>query len=179
MSPRPVAALGLIGLFLLAGFAAGCDEDEPEGPPPALMDDARAMQQIVADDLVVLSLEEVEAAVDDELPVRAASLLERGAIPGARRHREALEAFEPSTPEGRQLKERGEEALRQRSEALEAYREVLARGLVEDDLALLDAVRAQRAAEDEVLAFMNALDSVLGVAEEGAPEEPVHDRARH
>ena len=171
MSPRPVVALGLL---LLGGLANGCEEDEPEGPPPALRDDARAMQAIVADDLVVLSLEEVEAAVDDDLPVRAASLLERGAIPGARRHREALEAFEPSTPEGRRLKERGAEALKQRSEALEAYREVLARGLVEDDLALLNAIRAQRAAEEEVLAFMAALDVVLGVAEEAA-EEPVQE----
>lgn len=167
---RAALALALLALF------AGCDEDEPEGPPPDVVTDAAAIQRVLADDLAMLSLDEVENAVDDDLPARAAELLERGAIPNVRRQREAIAELAPGTDEGRALQTEALELVDARIEALESYREVLARGLVQDDLAMLDAIRAQRRAEEAITGYFDRLEAIHPLPE--APEDEEGEPAR-
>ncbi|MBO6938009.1 MAG: hypothetical protein JJ863_23770 [Deltaproteobacteria bacterium] len=141
-------------------LAAGCEEDEPEAPAADIVSDAADIQRVLADDLAMLSLEEVETAVDDDLPARAAELLEQGAIPNVRRQRTAIEELTPGTDDGRALQTEALQLLDARIAALESYREVLARGLVADDLALLDAIRAQRLAEEGITGLFARLEEI-------------------
>lgn len=149
----------LVGCVLVLAAACG-DGAAPEGPPPGLRDDARTILEVASDDPTVGALEEVDDAVLENLPTRAAELLERGAIPAARRQAERLDRLEVSTPEGRRLHRRLLEAYRDRTEALEAYRESLRRGEVED-LRLVEAMGAQREAETEIAALMAELEGLL------------------
>jgi hypothetical protein len=130
----------------LAAALIGCGDDAAPGPPPELRDDARLLAEVLADDDTPQALVEVDDAILDRLPVRAAELLESGAIPAARRVAERVEAAEVRTVEGRQVRSRVLSASRARVEALEAYRDALRRGDVED-LRLAATLRAQREAE--------------------------------
>jgi hypothetical protein len=150
---------GALALTSLLALLA-CGDDEPEAPVADLVGDAAAIQRVMADDLAMISLEEVEEAVDEDLPARAAELLEQGGIPNVRRQREAVAALEPGTPEGQALQTEALELLDARIDALESYREVLARGLVADDLALLDAIQAQRRAEEAITGFFGRLEAI-------------------
>lgn len=160
--------------FALALLFSGCEEDEPEAPAPDIVTDASEIQRVLADDLAMLSLEEVETAVDDDLPARAAELLEQGAIPNVRRQREAVTALSPGTDQGRELQTEALGLVDARIEALQSYREVLARGLVQDDLAMLDAIRAQRRAEEAMTGFFDRLEEIHPLPEaEEADDVPV------
>lgn len=166
-------AFALMGLLAVAG----CGDDEPEAPAPDVVDDAAAIQRVMADDLSMLSLEEVEQAVDEDLPARAAELLEQGGIPNVRRQREAVAELEPGTDEGTALQTEALELLDARIEALESYREVLSRGLVQDDLAMLDAIQAQRRAEEAITGFFGRLETIHPLPEV-ADEDEEEERAR-
>lgn len=162
---------------LLLVCALACGDDEPEAPATDLVSDATALQRVMADDLAMLSLEEVEEAVDEDLPARAAELLEQGAIPNVRRQRRAVAELELGTAEGEALQTEALELIDARIAALESYREVLARGLVQDDLAMLDAIRAQRRAEEAITGFFGRLEAVHPLPEiEG--EDGEEERAR-
>ena len=159
-------------------LVAGCEEDEPEAQPPDIVTDAADIQRVLADDLAMLSLEEVETAVDDDLPARAAELLEQGAIPNARRQRTAVEELTPGTDQGRELQTEALGLLDARIEALESYRTVLARGLVQDDLAMLDAIRAQRLAEEAITGFFARLEEIHPLPEAGEADDVPVRRVR-
>ncbi|MAQ17400.1 MAG: hypothetical protein CMN30_21710 [Sandaracinus sp.] len=162
---------------LLAGLLvlAACGDDADEGPSRRLVVDVADLQRAMGDDLAVLALEEVEDAVADDLPARAAQLLERGAIPATERQRATIAALEMSTDEGVALRDRAVALVADRKAALEAYREVLARGLMTDDLAMLDAITAQREAEEALTAFFAELELIrpLPEIEDDAPQREV------
>lgn len=159
---RAAAALSLLVLV-------GCGDDE--GPSRDLRADARALSEIVVDDPAAGALEEVDDAMLDDLPARAAQLLEEGAIPASRRQAERVRALEVRTTEGRRLRRRLLEAYRARTTALEQYREALERGHVED-LKLTDSLHAQRDAHDQLLEIDAELGRILG------REEPEEERRR-
>ena len=148
-------ALGLA--LAVAGW--GCGDDD-EGPSPDLKADARALSLAMVEDPAAGALEEVDEAMLDDLPARAAELMERGAIPASRQQTARIEALEMSSVEGRQLRRRLIEAYRARTRALEQSQRVLARGDVED-IALTDSLRAQREAHDMVLAVDDELAIIL------------------
>jgi len=159
----------LVGPLLAGALLLGCGDDaEPEAPDAELVLDVRDLQVAVTDERALGSLEEVDEAVADDLPVRAAELLEAGAIPAAERHVGQLRDLPMRTASGRGLRAQAVEVLQARADALEQYRAALERGLVED-VTLLEALGAQRRAEEEVDAFLGELEAIrpLDPEEEG------------
>lgn len=160
----------MIGRALLAAAVLLCAcGDDDEGPSRELEADARLLSEAMVEDPAAGALEEVDEAMLDDLPARAAELLESGAIPASRQQAERVEALEMSTAEGRRLRRRLLDAYRARTAALEQYREALARGHVED-LRLTDSMRAQREAHERLLDIDEALAGILG------REEPERER---
>lgn len=147
----------VVALAILVA-AAGCDR-ETEGPSEDLQADARRLANRMGEDLELESLEEVEALVDEDLPVRAAQLLEGGTLPAARRHVRHVSEETMSSATGRQLREEAVGVLQARVDALVTYQEALERGLMED-LVLLDSLRQQREAEVAVTAFIERLEEM-------------------
>ncbi len=121
-----------------------------------MSDDVARIAAELSDHLELDAMEEVEEAVAEDLPVRAAQLLRAGALPAARRHARTMEAVRVTTPRGEALREEAVAALDARATALEHYGAALERGLIED-LQLLDAIAEQRAAEAAVGALMDRL----------------------
>ncbi|MCA9617274.1 MAG: hypothetical protein H6721_22095 [Sandaracinus sp.] len=149
-------------LFAIAGLGmclGACGSSEPSGPPPELRDDARALEELLADDLVLLAVAEADEAVADDLPVRGAERLRAGAIPAARRQVEQARAVSAATAEGVALRDEVVAALDARRAALERYADVLERGLVED-LELAVALRAQREAEGGIDTLLGRLQAI-------------------
>ncbi len=107
--------------------------------------------------------------IDDRRPVRAAEIMRGSALPAVRRQLERVGALGLRTAEGRALQERAARAYRKRMEAIERYAAALERGEVEDT-ALLQAVRAHREAEEEVLAVIDAAPLL------GRPPRPSTER---
>lgn len=151
MVPRARAATALALLALACGR-------EPSGPPPALGDDARALELLLADDLVLLAVGEADDAVAEDLPVRAAERLRSGAIPAARRQVERARTLTLVTAEGRELRAEVVAALEGRQAALEGYADALERGLLED-LELARSLRTQREAEATIDALLARLQA--------------------
>lgn len=148
-------------MIVVVGSALACGPKSEEGPSNDLRAEVRALETILADDLVLLAVRDADDAVAEDLPVRAAGLLRDGAIPAARRQAEQVRAADVTTPEGLALRDEAARALDARTAALEQYADVLARGLLED-LELAMALRAQREAEgtiDTLLARLEALRS--------------------
>lgn len=139
-------------------FALACGS-APEGPSDALRDDARAIAALLADDLVLLAVQEADDAVADDLPVRGAERLRSGALPAARRQVERARELTTRSPEGATLKDEAVRALEARQRALEGYADVLERGLLED-LALATSLREQREAEAAVDALLARLEEL-------------------
>lgn len=162
---RPVSAL------LLCTLLACGDDDGPEPPAADLIDDVVALQRVIGDDIATGPLEEVDEMVSEDRPVAAADLLRTGAIPAARRHLDRVKAVEPGTAEGRRLHQALVEAYEARMSSLEQYATVLDRGMVED-LALVEALGAQRAATEAVIAVDDQLAEIspLPEARERTPE---------
>lgn len=143
---------------------SACSGDSSEEAPPAsLQSEVRELHREVTNDLVLIALDEVEDAMSEDLPVRAAELLESGAIPASRRQAERVADLRLTQPRALELRDRAVERLRARTEALNDYRDALERGLVED-VTLLDALQKQREAEE-------AIDELLGELEAIAPVE--------
>jgi len=168
---RAALALAAVLGLGLGAFACGDDEGEEEGPAPDVIADVRSLQDVVTADPALGPIEDAEAMVDDERQALAAELLEQGGIPAARRQVEAVEALEMTTPEGRRLRRRLKRAYAGRVEALEHYREVLARGFMED-LEYVEAMGAVREALEAVEEVDDALGEIreLPEAEERRPE---------
>ncbi len=143
---------------ILVALAIGCSGGPPE-PPASLATDVRTLQRAITSGRELSALEDVENAIDDDLPVRAAELLEAGAIPAARRHAAELDTLSMASEEATALRDEGKRLVEGRVAALEAYRDVLQRGLVED-IELLAALRGQREAEDAIDAFLGRLDQL-------------------
>jgi hypothetical protein len=96
-------------------------------------------------DPVSEALAAVDAAVERDLPVRAAELLRAQALPACRTLVATAEAIEVGTDLGAALRQQLVAAHTLRAAALEAYAGALERGIVED-LVLADALRDQRVA---------------------------------
>jgi hypothetical protein len=154
-------------LSILVGGLVACGADGPVASDPrALRGDGEALTRLLASDPAQPVLDELDGMIEDRLPVRAAGHIRTAALPAVRRQRERVGAAVLRTAEGRALQERAVRACRRRAESLDSYAAALARGEVEDGQ-LLEAVRAHRAAELEVLA---ALDAARALAQPAAPE---------
>ncbi len=151
-------------VFLLALVAFGC-EKETSPPPANLAAEAEGLNALLASDPVASALEDVEYLVDQERPVHASEQLVSTVIPASTRYRETIDAFAVETSEGRRIKRRLSRALSAREEALTRYATAIGRGAVED-LELAVTFRAQREAEEELLAVQDAL---LALASGTAP----------
>ncbi len=151
-----------LALTLVALVA--CSDDSAQTPEPTadLQTEVRTLHREVTNDLVLISLEEVEEAMAEDLPVRAAELLQSGTIPAARRQARRVEELELGHPRAQALRERAVERLGARTEALQAYQQALERGLVED-VTLLDALQKQREAEEAIDALLGELEAISPV----------------
>jgi hypothetical protein len=153
----------LAALLSFAALAACAEERTPaaeapatEAPSRATSTDAERIARAISDDPARASLAEVDAALDQDLPVRAAELLSDSAIPAARESLERARVMEVDTAEGGRMREALVSALDARVRALEQKASALERGMVED-LALADAFRAERAAEEQLVAVVESL----------------------
>ncbi len=151
------AGVALASLLVLAG----CERDDggsevgatAEGSPadsPDVAEDRARIVRAIAEDPARPPLAEVDAAIDDDLPVRAAELLGDAAIPAARDAAAAARALEARTDEGVRLRDALAAAFEERVTALEQKARALERGV--EDLALADAFRAERRAEEHIAA---------------------------
>lgn len=155
----PSSALAaLCGLVLSLG-ACGSSEDEPTGPTVSERSEVEAVLRALNEDEAISVLIEADRFVADDLPARAAQMLESGALPSMRRHIERVEGLEVATPLGRRLKTSALEKLRARETSTAAYARILARGLVED-LAFVDASSAQRQAEAALLELAEEIQAI-------------------
>ncbi len=181
MSPARVPSRGpvrawrdvIVALAVALVGVAACGPQAPTPTDPrALRSDGEALTRLLASDPAQPVLTEIDGMIEDRVPVRAAETVRGAALPAVRRQRERLGGASLRTAEGRALQERAVRACRRRGEALESYAAALARGEVEDD-GLLEAVRAHRAAEAEVLAVFDAARALAQPEQaaqvEGAP----------
>jgi hypothetical protein len=149
-------ALSLALAVLCVALDVGCGPSAPPSTDPRLLRaDSAALTNAIARDPAPQILAEADGMIDDRRPVRAAEILRTSALPAIRRHLERVGALTLRTAEGRALQERGARAYRRRLTAIEAYAAALERGELEDET-LLEAVRAHRLAEEEVLAVIEA-----------------------
>jgi hypothetical protein len=141
-------------------IALACDRGGDAGDSPELLRrDVRDLQQLLGEDAVPAAMQEVDDAVAEGKPVLASELLEAGALSAARRQHERAGALSPGSAQGRSLARRLARLYEQRIAALTAYRDALARGEVED-MALVEALRRQREADEGLLAIHNELDAL-------------------
>jgi len=150
--------------------ALGCGNDTPEGPSSELVGDARALLEMVMGDPATAALADVDRTVEDGRPVRAAELLRAGGIPAARAQVERCGDAAATSPEGRTLRRRAMRAYEARVAALELYAAALERGPVEDTQ-LVDALAAQRRADEDLLAVHRRLEELVA-SSRGAPARP-------
>lgn len=139
----------------------------PSTPPPVeaptapLTADERAdlaaLGQVIGTgaDAVDGVLVDVDAAVERDLPVRAAGILTERALPASRALIARLREIELRSELGDALRDQWVAACTARETALERYAAALERGIVED-LTLADALRDQRRAHDAVVAAREA-----------------------
>jgi hypothetical protein len=150
-----VASLGAVGWGMVGWGAPGCGAAGDEGPDPAaLRADRLVLDAVLSRDGSRGVLREVDEAVEDRLPVRAAEMLRGAAVPAVRRLRVAIEAETLRTEAGRAMRARAVEVLEARAQAMERYADALARGEVEDER-LLAALHAHRLAEQRWLRLLD------------------------
>lgn len=154
---RPSALAALCGLTLT--IAACGSSEEPTGPTGSERSEVEAILRALNEDEAISVLIEADRFVADDLPARAAQMLESGALPSMRRHIERVEALEVESVLGRRLKTSALEKLRARETSTAAYARILARGLVED-LAFVDASAAQRQAEAALLELAEEIQAI-------------------
>lgn len=162
VAPFVRMGLAVTSLVLALVGVVACGST-PEGPTDALRDDARAISALLADDVVLLALQDADEAVADDLPVRGAERLRSGALPAARRQVARARELETRSPDGAALRDEAVRALEARRAALEGYADVLERGLLED-LELAVSLRTQREAEAAVDALLARLEEIQSPA---------------
>lgn len=134
----------------------GCSDNDIHGPD--VVADATGLQVVLGSDQASVALGDVDRAIAEERPYLAAERLSQGAIPAAHRQIERVRETEVRSARGRDLKERLTQAYRLRLAALETYRDVLGRG--EQGMDLAEALRAQRNAEEAIIAIHDALEAI-------------------
>jgi len=144
----------------------GCGGSEE--PAPTLEDDVIALQASVAADTCPGALEDVDRAVEEDKPVRAARLLRSAGIPAAARQVARLRDTPAHTSEGIGLRQEGVTLYEARRRALAAYADVLERGVVED-FALVVALDGQRQADAALGAYLSRLEELRPLSVEPAP----------
>ena len=173
VDPRQLALATFCGVALT--LAACGSSAEPVGPTVSEQGDVNAVLEALTQDEAILVLEEADRFVADDLPARAAQMLESGALPSMHRHIERVDALVVGTPLGRRLKTSALEKLRARETSTAAYARILARGLVED-LAFVEASAAQRQAEAALLELAEEIQAIRHPEdnddEEDEEEEP-------
>ena len=148
----------LVVLFALGLAACECDHTEPV--PQSELDDVARLQAALVEDPAQMVLDEVDDAVARQRPVIAADLLEDAALPAVRRHIEALQQVEMTTPQGQTLRTRAIRLMRVRAGALEHWRDALARGIGHEDEQLLDALHDTAEAEHAIAEFHAELAAI-------------------
>lgn len=139
-------------LAAVVALAVGCGSDSNGNEPTADAVEIRAVLSAVERSAAPDELREVDALVDEDLPVRAADAVRDRVLPALAADRTRLEALDPTSVRGRDLRTHALELTEARAEALRGYAEVLDRGLVED-YTLAQAIRAHREAEGAMLDF--------------------------
>ena len=136
-----------------------------------MREDAVELQAVMGADPTPGVLEDVDRAVRQERPVLAAQLLQRGGIPAARRQTAAARGADVSTKKGRELRRALSRAYAMRADALVSYARALERGVMYDD-ALVAALRAQREANEAILAVDTQLEQVRPLRKTGGARAP-------
>lgn len=152
--------LGAVLMLVLGG----CSEPTSE---PSLAQSARerpavpnetnlALRDALSADRTLAAMQAVDEAVAEDLPVRAAGILREQTLPAIDATIASVTALSLGTTAAEDRRDDALAILRRRRSALVQYADALDRGLVED-LVLLDAIRAQRNAEQELSAFLEGL----------------------
>lgn len=147
-------------------LACGDDTASAVEQARALRRDAEDLQRALLDDPAAGPLEDVDQAIDEDKPVRAAELLDGAAVPAARLHVRRLRDMAPRTHEGRRLRDRLVRAYDERLRGLEQQRDALAGG-ERDSHEHVRALTTQREAVQEIDAVMGELEHLVSPA--GAP----------
>lgn len=139
--------------------------------PRALRRDALELQAVLGQDRSPVLMIDVEHAVSARKPVHAAALISNVVLPQVEAQMQRARAAELTTVTVRRLQLRLVAAYERRREGLSLYRAVLATGVVETP-EVIDALRAQREAEDELLGLDRELSVLRPVAGERVRETP-------
>ena len=171
-----IGSLALGGWLTLSPFVVlGCSGDEQVAAPREDLEaDARALATAMLEDPARLPLEEVDEAFRDDRPVLAADLIAQGARPATERQIETIRALVITSAEGRRLRSRCVRLYRARLEALEGMREVLSRGIGQEDEALVRAMHADAEAQVALVAFQDELARLAPI--EGEQRPPLEQR---
>lgn len=162
----------LAGGVVAIMFCGACGPTSPPPTDPGLLRaDAALLTASIGRDPAPQILGEADGMIEDRRPVRAAEIMRTAALPAVRRQLARVAALALRTAEGRALQERAGRAYRRRAAAIERYAAALARGELEDEV-LLDAVRAHREAEQEVLSVIEASQAL------GQPSQPTSTKRR-
>jgi hypothetical protein len=138
-------------LAVIAALLVACGEDDATRPSD-LSAESVAIAAVIDDDRCGPAIDDAMHAMDTERPVMAAGILGSTALPAARQQLGRVEAIEAGSAEARTLRSRAVRIHRARIAALEALRDALARGPVEDEQ-LLDAIHASAEAERDLQAL--------------------------
>jgi hypothetical protein len=147
-------------LGIWAALVSSCGSEAATAVTEIVRQDARRILEVVSADSTNAALADVDRAVERELPVKASGLLEQGAIPAARRHLTRLADLELESNLGKSLRDEAILVYQARLSALSTYQALLARGQVVD-VALFDSIRAQRQAQEAILALDGRLREVI------------------
>ncbi|MDH5490920.1 MAG: hypothetical protein OEY14_02995 [Myxococcales bacterium] len=170
---RALGAARRGGAWLLAlpWLWAACGQEAPEGSSGQLAAEVEHLQAVLLSDVYHSADRHVRAALESDLPARAAALLEREVAPAARLQLQAVEEMSPSTERGRELRALALSRLEARLGTVREYARVLARGPVED-LRLVDAMRSRREAELGIVGLLEQLDAIHPLPSSEPPVEP-------
>lgn len=136
---------------------------EPQEDPRALRRDVLELQAILGEDHSPVLMIDVENAVSARKPVYAAELIAGAVLRQVDAQVRRARSAELTTVTARKLQLRLVAAYQRRHEGLSLYRSILATGVVETPEAI-DALHAQREAEDELLVLDSELSTLRSVS---------------
>lgn len=144
---------------LAVALSIGCG---PSGPGPELRAEVATLREIIQDDPAAAPIAEVER-VAVERPVHAAQMLERDAIPAARRQVALVREASVTTEPGRGYARRVAEAYAERLRGLEQWHGYL-EDAATDDAALLESITTRRHASVALVTVERDMDAVTPIA---------------